>query len=515
MTGSQRILLNTAASYGRTLASVALGLLSGRWLLAALGGDDVGLFGAIGASIFFLQFFNNVLAGAVARFYAYSIGSGTGRGGEGNVQDVKAWFNASVRIHFFIAFAVAAALYPVSAHAIRFWLNVPPARMEAALTVLRLALFGTAVSMCAAPWVAMYTARQMIVELSVFQLAQSVLLVLATRALFHATGDRLVLYALASVSIYSGIPVIQAVRARFAFPACRLEGPILPNGKRVREFFSYTGWNLFGSFMSIAQGQGLALLVKRHLPLSANAAFSYAGQVSSHGNTLGQSLSNALAPAITTAEGSGNRDAGRELSFRACKFCSVLLLVVIVPLCLERHEVVRLWLKNPPPGTGDLCLFLSLALLFRNLTIGQTMAISATGKIAAYQAAVGTILAAALPVAWIFVRTGRGVLSVGYASALASVVGMFARVWFGRKLVGMSWRGWLARAVFPSCLVAICGAFPGFLSVACLEPSFGRVCVTTAVSVLPACLACWTILEPAERKWVRSQLDLAKRRFSA
>lgn len=512
MTQGQRILLNTAASYARTVVSIALGLLSGRWILAALGVDDVGLFGAVGASMFFLQFFNNVLAGAVARFYAYALGSaGTGTG-DGTSGDVSAWFNAAVRIHFVLAFAIALAVYPVALHALRHWLNVPPERMAAAIAVLRLAVAGSVVSMCAAPWLAMYTARQWIAELSFFQLLQSIALAAGSWLLLGAGGDRLVLYAVLSVVVYSAIPVVQAVRARFAFRECRLARPLFPDWKRTAVFFSYAGWNLFGSFMSIAQGQGMALLIKRHLPLASNAAFSYAGQVTSHGNTLGQALSNAMAPAITTFEGSGDRERAVALSFRACKFCTILLLVVVVPLGLEIGPVVELWLKSPPPGTADLCILLFTALFFRNMTLGQTMAVSASGKIAAFQAAVGTLLGCSLPVAWLFMRAGGGLLSVGYATAVASFVGAAVRTWFGWKIVGMSPADWVKLVAVPCCAVAAAGLGAGCAVVRLLDPSVSRIFATTAASVAAMSVSSWMFLEKDERAWVAAQFSAFRRR---
>lgn len=40
----------------------------------ALGQSDFGLFGLIGSIVMFLSFFNIQFAGALSRFYAYSVG---------------------------------------------------------------------------------------------------------------------------------------------------------------------------------------------------------------------------------------------------------------------------------------------------------------------------------------------------------------------------------------------------------------------------------------------------------
>ena len=75
MTENRRIFWNVIATYGRSLYGLVLGLLCGRWALMALGETDYGLNGLVGGLAVFIAFFNNVLAGANARFYAFSIGA--------------------------------------------------------------------------------------------------------------------------------------------------------------------------------------------------------------------------------------------------------------------------------------------------------------------------------------------------------------------------------------------------------------------------------------------------------
>ena len=51
MTSSQRIALNVAATYGRSLYALVCGLFSGRWMLQAMGETDYGLYGVIGGRV--------------------------------------------------------------------------------------------------------------------------------------------------------------------------------------------------------------------------------------------------------------------------------------------------------------------------------------------------------------------------------------------------------------------------------------------------------------------------------
>ena len=51
MSPNRRILLNIAATYGRSLYALVCGLFISRWVLAALGKTDFGVYGVVGGMI--------------------------------------------------------------------------------------------------------------------------------------------------------------------------------------------------------------------------------------------------------------------------------------------------------------------------------------------------------------------------------------------------------------------------------------------------------------------------------
>ena len=75
LTPNRRIFLNIAATYGRSLYALVIGLFCGRWTLMALGEVDYGLYGVVGGMTAFVSFLNGVMAGGVGRFYAVSVGA--------------------------------------------------------------------------------------------------------------------------------------------------------------------------------------------------------------------------------------------------------------------------------------------------------------------------------------------------------------------------------------------------------------------------------------------------------
>ena len=103
MSPNKRIFLNIIATYGRSLFALVCGLFSARWVLEALGKEDFGLYGVVGALTIFISFLNTLLSGALGRYYAFSIGEAKKAAEEGRAADglenCRQWFNTALSIH--------------------------------------------------------------------------------------------------------------------------------------------------------------------------------------------------------------------------------------------------------------------------------------------------------------------------------------------------------------------------------------------------------------------------------
>jgi Na+-driven multidrug efflux pump len=160
MNPSQRIVLNTAATYTRSVLAVALALFSSRWVLNALGQTDFGIFSVVGSLIIFIVFLNSVMAASAGRHYAFAIG-------QGNNTEVNRWFNAAFSVHLCLAVFLTLIGWPIGEYLISHVLNIPADRVQTSLGVFRVSLISAFVSMISIPFVAMFTAKQRIAELAV------------------------------------------------------------------------------------------------------------------------------------------------------------------------------------------------------------------------------------------------------------------------------------------------------------------------------------------------------------
>lgn len=500
MTANKRIFLNTLATYGRSLFALALGLFSARWILAALGPIDYGLYGVVGSIIVFITFFNGVLGSSVARFYAYAIGQGESSCDQTELQK---WFNAALSIHVCVPIVLVAIGYPIGIYAIEHWLTIPAVRVTACIWVFRISLVTAFVSMVSIPFVSMYTAHQNIVELSFWGMLSSLVVFVGAWGLLTVKGDKLISYAVLMMSVYSLIPIIQIVRAFFRFKACRINMSMCFDSRRRHQIFSFAGWQLFGNCGAMFRNQACAVLTNIYFGPKINAAYTIANQVTSHTGTLSQALISAFTPAVTTAEGAGDRQRMINMAWRTSRYGAFLILIFIIPLALEIDEVLVLWLKNPPEYAASLCLVAFAEIVFNKLTVGNQLAISAQGKIAVYQMVVGGIMIATLPIAWILSLVGVGPKAVVLACLVTSIMASGARVIFTKIQLGMSIRYWVCKVAMPICIlttgVACVAIIPSFL----MEPSLVRVLTTTVVAVPIALIfGAFMIVDHSERAYV-------------
>ncbi len=508
MSPNKRIFLNIVATYGRSVLGAACGIFSTRWVLMALGQEDFGLYGVVGGMTFFMTFLNGLMAGATARFYAFSIGSAQVASDKSRaLADCRIWFNTALMVHTLLSVFLLIVGCPLGEWAVRRYLVLPLDRLSEYICVFRFSVASCFVTMISVPFYAMYIAKQYIAELTIYQFATTGCNVCFFYYMATHPQPWLVPYAawMCGISILPQLAI--ALRAFFIFPECSVDFKYWWKGKRVWEMAAYGGWQAFAGVGSICRGQGMAILVNRYWGVAANAAMTIANQVNGQTQTLASAMIGAFSPAITTACGGRDYDLMRRMAFRACKFGTVLVLLFVLPLSLELREVMRLWLKDVPPYAIELCWAMMAVLVIDKTSVGHMLAVNANGKVALYQCFLGTALILTLPIAWAAAHLGCGIHSVAIGFIVATMLSAWGRVLFARTLVGMGVRHWLASIVWPIACVSFVGGAIGWCVHFVAAPSFLRICATTAcVESVFLPLVWFFVLDPSERQYVNMRI---------
>ena len=499
MTQTKRIILNTIASYGRSLFALICGLITGRWTLLSLGQTDYGLIGVIGGLMAFIAFFNSWLASAIARFYALSEGMCRKTPKRG-LEQCRQWFSIALIIHSLVPILLIIVGYPLGIWAIQHWLVIPLERVEACIWVFRFTCISGFVSMVNVPFTALYTAKQYIAELTIYSVVSTALNVCFVSYMITHPGMWLTKYALWTCGISIVPQLIIMIRAWKVFPECRFNIRYCMRKAPFVELFSYAGWQLWGFIGWLVRQQGINLLVNKYFGPRVNAAMAIGSSVNGHTTTLSSALMGAFTPAITTAYGTGDYTTVRNMVYRTSKFGLLLSLIFILPLFTELPYVITLWLKTPPPYTIGLCYLLIIAIFIDTATSGHGTAINATGKIAGFQTAICIVSLLTLPIAWLLVAQGHNVYAVGATMIFIACIHACVRLWYARKLVGIGVFKWVFQIILPMASVAVISEGIGFLPHLLLPPSFARLSIAAFLAELVLLPCVWFFLLDNEEK---------------
>ena len=514
MTQANRLALNTAVSYCRSLLALLLGLFSARWVLQALGQEDYGLYGVVGSLITSISFLNITLSGAVSRFYAFTIGKSINIGDVVFRHEMKELFNAAMCLHVWVAFLMLLIGWPLGEYAIHHILVIPSDRVATCLWVFRFSIFSSLCSVVSVPYVALYTAYQYIAELTIFDIIRTILNFVNAAVLIHVSGDHLLVYSIFMAGSSVFITIAQLWRARYQFPIKFDLREIKVDLKRIRDVGVYGAFKIMGVLGWLIKSHGSAFVINLSFGPKANAAYSVANQVVAHSTALASSLMNAIAPALTTFAGSGDRDKMRTYAISACKFSGILVLFFAVPILCEVDFILNLWLKTPPPESGKLCSLFILAFFIDIISLGYVMAICSQQNIGRWQTVEFVFLLATAPLTYVFYHLSFGFLTIGVIFIVCSMCIVCERVYFGYRMIGINPMMWI-KYVLIRLLVVLGSAYGLGVSVHRVLHGLPAASLATIMLIFVfMMLSAWFfLLDAHERSFLREAAAKAKRRF--
>lgn len=506
MTENKRIALNIVATYGRSVFGVLCGIFSTRWVLEALGQIDFGLYGLVGSMVVFVSFFNIQFSSAIARYYAYAIGEAKVAADSSQaLEECRFWFSIAVLVHVVLPVFLLLIGYPLGAHAMNCgWIDVPQERIRDCIWLWRFVCASCFVGMLNVPFQAMYTAKQYISELTVYSFIQTVLRTAFIYYMVTHPRNWLVGYGLGILLLTTVPELMICVRACLVFPECRIRLVAMRQLWRILRLGGYAFWQGVGGLGYLASHQGMCVLVNNAFGPGFTGSFSVAQTVAGEAASLTGALQGAFAPAITSAYGENNMPRMRNLAFNACRYGTALTLLFAVPMALEIDYLLRIWLKNPPPDSAEMCLSVLAFIAIEKLSTGHLTAVNASGRIARFQFCRGLLRMAVIPIALAFYLMDFGLMATMSALPISAGLVVLGDVWMARTLVGMKGSQWVSKVLSPLLCVLGITLLVGVLPRLTMQESFVRFASSTVLSVLTMAGISWkVILQEHERVLLR------------
>ena len=194
MNSNTRIIVNTLAQHLRSLLNIGMSLYSTRLITSALGDMDYGVYSLVAGVVVMLAFVTNAMVVTTQRQLSFYHG-------QCRMDKVRCMFANSLLLHVVLGAVLSIVLCGCEPLWFNGFLNIVPERIEAAKVVYRLVIVALLLSFVTAPYRAIFIARENIVYLSVVDVIDGVLRLLAAIWLLDCPFDRLISYAWLVVGI--------------------------------------------------------------------------------------------------------------------------------------------------------------------------------------------------------------------------------------------------------------------------------------------------------------------------
>lgn len=506
ISSNRTIAKNTILLYARMVLTMLVSLYTSRVILSVLGVDDDGLYNVVGGVVGMFTFLNGSLAGATSRFLTFELG-------REDRDRLHKTFSAALLVHIFLALFVFVLLETAGLWYVNHKLVVPDGRLSAARAVFHLSAVAVLFNITQIPYSASIISHERMGVFAYISILEAVLKLVICYAIVISPFDKLVTYASLVLAVSVSIQMIYRVYCIRHFEECHL---MKNNDKEIiKPILSFSGWDLFGSFSSVARDQGVDLVLNYFFGTAINSAAGKAGTICNAVNGLANNFLTAVKPPIVKAYSIGDIRKMESLMIDASKYSYVLLMLFAAPFFFESQFVIDLWLKNPPEYSALFCsVDLGLAVL-SSLFLPLVYAIHASGKIRFMSVVNGAIWVTVVPITY-FMLKGGGAPVVPYVVKYGLLIFVVISNLYSvhNNIPEFDRTSFLLKSFVPSLLsAAIVLAITYLVYLQFDGPSWIRfltVCATTTLTLLGS--SYFVVFDPHMRKAVNAKvLSLLKR----
>lgn len=449
---SKRIAKNTLLLYFRMLLIMAVTLYTSRVVLATLGVEDFGIYNVIGGVVAMFSVISGSLSAAISRFITYELG-------KGDKERLKVIFSSSIVIQVCLALLICILAEIGGVWFLNNKMNIPIARMEAANWTLQCSILTFMINLISVPYNAAIIAHERMKAFAYVSILEAILKLIIVFMLCVSSFDKLKTYAILLALVAVIIRLIYGYYCKKHFEECRFH--FIYDKRILKDIGGFAGWNFIGSASGILRDQGGNIIINLFCGPAVNAARGIATQVQNAVYGFVSNFMTALNPQITKNYAIGNRDYLMFLLHQGSRFSFYLLLLFSLPILLNTHYILTLWLTTVPEHTVN---FVRLVLIFSlSESISQPLITvqNATGRIRNYQIVVGGLQMLNLPVSYLLLRYGYAPESVLIVAVLNSQSCLMARLYMLRFSIGLSARKFIRDVYLNAlCVSIIAGIFP-------------------------------------------------------
>ena len=472
---NKRIAKNTLLLYFRMLFMMVVSLYTSRVILNALGVEDFGIYNVVGGVVAMFTVISGSLSAAISRFITYELG-------KGDQSKLNKIFSASVTIQLLLSLIIVVLIESVGVWFLNAKMTIPADRMAAANWVLQFSIITFVINLISVPYNAAIIAHERTSAFAYISILEAVCKLAIAFLIMVSPMDKLVFYAILMCVVSVIVRFTYGHYCKKHFTECiyhfHWDKDIL------KKMFGFAGWNFIGASSAVLRDQGVNIVINIFCGPAVNAARGISSQVNSAIMGFVNNFMTALNPQITKSYASGDHKYMMTLIFQGARLSFYILLLLSLPVILNAHYILKLWLSNVPEHTELFVQLILICAMGESLSNTMVTAMLATGNIRNYQIVVGGLQMLNLPVSYVCLRLGCMPESVLIVAIVISQCCLAARLYMLRGMIGLSSIQYIKNVYFNIIIVALLSlSVPAILS-RYMEESFLSFVVLSLVAVI-------------------------------
>ena len=502
---NKRIAKNTLIVYARLIITTFLGLLSSRFVLAALGASDYGLYNVVGATVIMFSFITSALYNTTTRFINYEQGKS-----DGNVNRI---FNMSLAIHVCFAVIALALLESAGVYYILNYLNVAAGKEADAMFVFQVSTVTTCLSLISVPFNSLFIVHEDFRTIAIIDILGAVAKFALILVLLYYGGNLLRFYALSMALVTALMSVSYFFLSSRKWPSITKFNLIKDKGK-YREILIFNNYSLLGAAALIFRNQGSNVVINYFFGTIVNAAYAVSFAVQNYITTFVGNFDIASAPQITQNVSRGDMDRTVFLASSTCRICILLTQLLLFPVYCELPFLLHLWLgDNIPEGTVTFCKCTLLVALVSATSGGITQLIRGTGRLKWFNIQFTVLYVLALLVSIGLYQVGFPPYTVILSYFIADAISRYFQILLLHRYIKLDIGSFVQRSYLRPLGVFICGvAYVLVSELVCIEHSLWHI-TDFAAAILFMVVAIYLVgLYKEERNAILSHIKLSVRK---
>jgi O-antigen/teichoic acid export membrane protein len=460
----------------------------------------------VGGVVTMFSMLSGTLSAAISRFITFELGSG-------DKEKLKRVFSSSVTIQAGIALIIIIIAETAGLWFLNEKLVIPDNRMVAANWCFQFSILTFTINLMSIPYNAAIIAHE---RMSAFAYI-SILEAIGKLAIALMIGinpiDRLIFFAGMVAVLAIMVRLIYGIYCKHKFEECTYQ--FIYDHDLLKRMFGFAGWNFIGASSSVLKNQGVNIILNLFLGPTVNAARGIAVKMDTVITHFVTNFMMALNPQITKLYASGNREYMFKLIFNGARFSYYILLLLALPVILNTHYILVLWLKLVPEHTVSFVQLILILALSESISKPLITAMLATGKIRNYQIVVGGLQMMNLPIAYFCLYLGAIPESVVIVAIVISQFCLAARLYMLRSMIHLKAGKYLREVYLNVIIVTVFATVLPYMLSKIMSEGFFNFLLILIVAILSTLVVEFYVgCSKQERKYVMQKAALLYKRHT-